>query len=108
MKTKICSLASVVSDSRCPSVNPSHVPLGHGTIDTAEVIPVNQVRIAIFAESKHKLRRVRAGHIDHRGADTDKTSVAVVEREPVGTRPVVGRLTGPSRPSLQADNCFAT
>src|SRR5439155_285009 len=51
MKTKICSLACVISDSRCPSVNPSHVRLGHGRRDAAEVVTVHQIGVAIFAQA---------------------------------------------------------
>ena len=32
----------------------------------------------------------------------------MIECEPVRGRPIVGRLTGPRRPRLQPDDCFAT
>jgi hypothetical protein len=108
MKTKIRSLACVISDSRCPSVNASHVRLGHGGGYTAEIVAVDQISIAIFAQGKHKLGRRSSRHIDYSCTNTAQVSVAAVEREPVRRHPVVSRHTGPGRTCLQANNRFTS
>jgi len=41
MKTKICSLASVVSDSRRSSVDPADTRLVHDPVDATEVVAIN-------------------------------------------------------------------
>ncbi|PYJ62256.1 MAG: hypothetical protein DME74_06475 [Verrucomicrobia bacterium] len=79
MKTKICSLACVISDSRCPSVNSSHVRLGHRGSDTAEIVAVDQISIAIFTQGKHKLGRCSSRHIDNGRTDTAQIGVAIIE-----------------------------
>ena len=106
MKTNICSLAGMVSDSRYPSVSSSHISLVRGAGNTAEIIAVEQVGIAIFAQSEHKLRRRSSRHIDDRRADASEIGIAVIETEPIRRRPVVGRLTRPCRSRLQTDNGF--
>jgi hypothetical protein len=79
MKTKICSLACVIGDSRCPSVNPSHVRLGRGCSDTAEIVAVDQIGIAIFAQGKHELGGRSSRHIDDSRTDTAQIGVAIIE-----------------------------
>ncbi len=106
MKTNIRSLAGMVSDSRYPSVSSSHVRLVRGPGNTAEIIAVEQVSIAIFAQSEHKLRRSSSRHIDDRRADASEIGIAIIETEPIRRRPVVGRLTRPCRSRLQTDNGF--
>ena len=108
MKTKICSLAGVVSDSGYASVSSSHIRLVRGTGNTAEIVAVEQISIAIFAQREHKLRRCSSRHVNHRGADAAKIGIAVVETEPIARRPVVGGLARPCRSRLQTDNGFAT
>jgi hypothetical protein len=108
MKTKIRSPACVTSDSRCPPVNASHVRLGHGWSDATEVVTVNQVNIAIFAQGQHEFRRRSARHIDNSRTHTTQIAVAVIKREPVSGRAVVGRHTGPGRTCLQPDNGFTS
>ena len=49
VKTKICSLAGVVSDSGYASVSSSHIGLVRGTRNTSETVSVEQISIAIFA-----------------------------------------------------------
>ena len=100
MKTNICSLTGVVRDRRCPPVTVTYVRLSNRRTNTAEIVAVQQVGVRILAEGKHQLRRRSTGHIDHRGADTTKIGVAVVETEPIGRRPVVSRLTAPNRSTL--------
>ena len=107
MKGNIRSLASVIRDSRRSSINSGDVGLVDDTGDATEVIAIDQVGIAIFPQGKHKLGRRSSRHIDHRRTDASEIGVAIIEREPVRWRPVVGGLTGPSRPSLQTDDCFA-
>jgi len=106
MKTNIRSQAGMVSDSRYPSVSSSHVRLVRGPGNTAEIIAVEQVSIAIFAQSEHKLRRCSSRHIDDRRADASEIGIAVIETEPIRRRPVIGRLTRPCRSRLQTDNGF--
>ena len=107
MKTKICSLAGTVSDRGYSSVSSPHIRLVRGTGDTAEIVAVEQISIAVFAQSEHKLRRCSSGHIDDCRADTAEIGIAVIEAEPIRRRPVVGGLTRPCRSRLQTDNGFA-
>ena len=107
MKTKIGSLACVISDSRCSSVDTSHVGLGHRSSDTAEIVAVDQISISIFAQGKHKLGRRSSGHINHRSADTAEIGVPLIETEPIGRRPIVRGHTAPDWSVLQPDNRFA-
>ncbi len=107
VKANIRSLTGAVSDSRCPSVDPADIRHGYRRDDTAEIVAVEQIGIAIFAQGKHKLRRRSSGHVNHRGADAAKIGVAVVETEPISRRPIIGGHAGPGRPGLQPDNCFA-
>jgi hypothetical protein len=55
MKTKICSLAGAVGDSGYASVSSAHIRLVRGTGNTAEIVAVKQISIAIFAQREHKL-----------------------------------------------------
>jgi hypothetical protein len=55
MKTKVCPLARVVSDSGYASVSSSHIRLVRGPGNTAEIVAVKQISIAIFAQREHKL-----------------------------------------------------
>src|SRR5207237_364196 len=77
------------------------------SVDTAEVVAINQVSVPILAEGKDKLRRRSSIHIDNRRADAAQVGIRAVEREPVVRRPVVGRLTRPRRSTLQTDNRFS-
>ena len=70
VKANIRSLTGAVSDSRCPSVDPADIRHGYRRDDTAEIVAVEQIGIAIFAQGKHKLRRRSSGHVNHGGADT--------------------------------------
>src|SRR5207247_6815055 len=79
MKHEICSLASVVRDSRCTSVSTGDISLGDRHADAAEMVAINQVGIGIFAQSKHKLRRCGSRHIDQCGADTAMLGVTLIE-----------------------------
>lgn len=108
MKTKICSLAGVVSDSGYASVSSSYIRLVRGTGNTAEIVAVEQISIAIFAQREHKLRRCSPGYIDDSCANAAQIGVSVIKIEPIARRPVVGRLTRPCRSRLQTDNGFAT
>jgi len=107
MKTKICSLAGVVSDGGYAPVGSSHIRLVRGPGNTAEIVAVEQISIAIFAQSEHKLRRRSSRYIDDSCANTAKIGVTVIKTEPIARRPVVGRLTAPGRSCLQADDGFA-
>jgi hypothetical protein len=107
MKTKICSLAGVVSDSGYASVSSSHIRLVRGAGDTAEIVAVEQISIAIFAQREHKLRRCSAGYIDDSCANAAQIGVAVVKIEPIARRPVVSGHAGPGRAGLQSDDSFA-
>ena len=107
MKTKICSLAGVVSDSGYASVNSSHIRLVRGTGNTAEIVPVEQISVAIFAQRQHKLRRCSSGYIDDSCANAAQIGVTVIKIEPIARRPVVSSLASPSRSRLQTDNSFA-
>jgi len=56
MKTKICSLAGVIGDSRRADVFiPANGCLGDWCHDTAEIVPVHQISIAILTQGKYKL-----------------------------------------------------
>jgi len=107
VKANIRSLTGAVSDSRCPSVDPADIRHGYRRDDTAEIVAVEQIGIAIFAQGKHELRRRSSRHVNHRGADTAKIGVAVVEAEPIRGCPVISRLTAPGRAGLQADDGLA-
>src|SRR5882757_7430598 len=107
MKTKICSLASVVSDSGYASVSSSHIRLVRGAGNTAEIVAVEQISIAIFAQREHKLRRCSAGYIDDSCANAAQIGVAIVKIEPIARRPVVSGHAGPGRAGLQSDDSFA-
>src|SRR5262245_29760698 len=107
MKTKICSLAGAVSDSGYASVSSSHIRLVRSAGNTAEIVAVKQISIAIFAQREHKLRRCSSGYIDDSCTNTAKIGVTVIKTEPIARRPVVGRLTRPCRYCLQANDGFA-
>src|SRR6266513_4734153 len=106
MKTKIYSLAGVISDSRCASVDASHVRLGRRRSNTAKIVAINQISIVILSEGKHKLRRRSSRHIDQRSTNTAQIGVATVKRLPISRRPIVSGLTAKDRPGLQTDNCL--
>lgn len=108
MKTKIRSLGRVVSYSGYASVSSSHICLVRGTGNTAEIVAVEQISIAIFAQREHKLRRCSAGYIDDSCANAAQIGVAVVKIEPIARRPVVSGHPGPGRARLQSDDSFAT
>ena len=61
------------------SVVPETFAWATGARNPAKIVPIQKVRVAIFAERKHKLRRRGARHIDHCPADTAKIGVAIVE-----------------------------
>jgi len=107
MKTKIRSPACLISDSRCPPVNPSHVRLGDGCGYTAEIVAVEQISIAIFAQGEHKLGRRSPRHVDERRADTTQICVALIQHEPVVRCPIVRGRAAPDWAGLQPDNRFA-
>ncbi len=79
VKTNIRSLTGAVSDSRCPSVDPADIRHGYRRDDTAEIVAVEQIGIAIFAQGKHKLRRRSSRHVNHGRADAAQVGVRVVE-----------------------------
>ena len=108
MKTKVCSLARAVGDSGYASVSSAHIRLVRGTGNTAEIVAVEQISIAIFAQREHKLRRCSSGYIDDGCANAAQIGVTVIKIEPIARCPVVGRLTRPCRSRLQTDNGFAT
>ena len=91
VKANVRPLTCVIRNSRCSSVNATHIRLVHGPVDAAEIVAINQVSIRIFTKSKHKLRRRSSRHIDHRRADAAQIGIRVIEREPVGRRPIVSR-----------------
>ena len=107
VETNKRSLTGMISDSGCSSVDPPDIRLVRGPGNTAEIVAVQQISIAIFTQGKHKLRRGSTRHVNHRGADAAKIGIAVVKTEPVARRPVVGGLTRPCRSRLQTDNGFA-
>jgi len=48
MKTNIGSLAGMVSNSRCASVNSSYICLSYRGSDASQIVAVDQIGIAIF------------------------------------------------------------
>src|SRR5262249_56673726 len=75
--------------------------------DTTKVVTVKQVGVPIFAKGKHELGRRSSRHINACGVTAAKIGVAIIEREPVYRRPVIGRLAGKGRAGLQPNYCFA-
>jgi hypothetical protein len=54
VKSKVRALAGMVGDSRCSSVyHAGDIRLGYGSDDAAEIVTINQIGIAILAQSKH-------------------------------------------------------
>src|SRR5205814_9986782 len=81
---------------------------GHSRPDTAKVIAIKQIAIAIFAQCEHQLRRRRASDIDEHGAAATEIGVTIVEIEPISGRPFAASLPSKDRSRLQTNNCFAT
>jgi hypothetical protein len=51
----------------------------HGRPDTAEIIPVKQIGVTIFAQREHELRRRGTGDIDEYRAAPAEINIAVIE-----------------------------
>jgi hypothetical protein len=56
-----------------------NVRRGHGRPDTAEVIAVKQIGVAIFAQREHQLQRGGTGDIDEYRAAPAEINIAVIE-----------------------------
>jgi hypothetical protein len=82
--------------------------LGHWCCDTTKIVPIKQISIAIFSYREHQLRRIRTGHVDEHRAHTAEISIAIIEREPIGRRPVIAGHTAPERSGLQTNDRFST
>jgi hypothetical protein len=85
----------------------TNAELGHWCCDTTQIVAIKQVSIAILSCREYELRRICSRHVDKHRAHTAEISIAIIEREPIGRRPVVGWLTTPERSGLQTNNRFA-
>ena len=73
-----------------PSV---HTCRGHRCADPAEIAPIQQVGIAILAQSHDQGGRRGARDIDEDGTGPAEIGIATVERRPIDRRPVIGGRT---------------
>ena len=80
----------------------------HRRADPTEIVPIEQIGVAILAQCNHQGGRRGAGHIDEDRSGTAEIGVATVERLPVGRRPVIGGRAAKNRTRLEANDCFAS
>ena len=106
-KNKICALPRAIGGSRLSSNRSSHLRRRNRRSNAAEIASVKQIRLAVFAQCKHQLRRRRAIDSDHHRTTAAKVGVSVVELQPIRGRPVVGRVSAEDRPGLQTNYRFA-
>src|SRR5580765_808481 len=98
MKNKIRSLVGVVCGSRLTPDSAWKIRGSYWSSNTTEVIALKQIGVAIFAQRKHQLGRGRSRHINKGSAASAQIGIAIIELEPIGRGPVVGRLSAPDRP----------
>ena len=78
-----------------------------GARDAAEIIPIKQIRVAIFAHRDDKMDGVAPGTSTSNGPEPPRSMVAIVESMPIGRRPVIAGIAAKDRARLKTNHCFA-
>ena len=81
----------------------------NGAPDTAEIVPVHQIRVAVLAEGDDSFRRFasRHGNIDRQRFGATEILIAVVERLPVRRCEIVLAVIRMGETGLKLDDGFA-
>ena len=80
---------------------------GHRRADSAEVITINQIGVAIFAQGDNQVGRRGAGHVHNHWARAAEIGVAAVQRLPVSRHPVICGIAAKNRARLETNDRFA-
>src|SRR5205807_7598939 len=68
---------------------PRNMQRGHRRADSAEVITINQIGVAIFAQGDNQVGRRGTGHVHDHWAGAAEISVTAVQRLPISRHPVI-------------------
>jgi hypothetical protein len=104
--SNIRALVSSVSDGCLHYILIGNMEGSYRLSDAAQVVPINQVCVAIFAQCNHESGWCCAGNVHEQWTGTAQIQVAIVELLPIGWYPVIAARSSKDRARLKTYHRF--